>query len=51
MRAAMYWRTKQLRYRLTRALPQGARQPKQPRLLQGDAKPVSLPKPRLTRAS
>ncbi|MCY4464393.1 MAG: hypothetical protein OXE46_02525 [Chloroflexi bacterium] len=51
MRVAMYWRNKQLRYRLARALPKRAPQTEMPRLLQSDAKPVQLPKPRLTRAS
>ncbi len=51
MRVAMYWRNKQLRYRLARPLPERAAQGKQPRLLQSDAQPVQLPKRRLTRAS
>lgn len=51
MRVAMYWRNKQLRYRLARTLPQRAPQVKLPRLLQSDTKPVQLPKRRLTRAS
>lgn len=51
MRAAMYWRNKQLRYRLARALPTRGPQVKLPRLLRSDAKPVQPPKLRLTRAS
>ncbi len=51
MRVAMYWRNKQLRYRLARTLPTRAPQVKSPRLLQNDAQPVRLPKPSLTRAS
>ena len=51
MRVAMYWRNKQLRYRLARSLPKRAPQVKIPRLLQSDAKPAQLPKPSLTRAS
>ncbi len=51
MRVAMYWRNNKLRYRLLRALPQSAPQAKRPRLLPSDAKPLDLPKPKLTRAS
>lgn len=51
MRVAMYWRNKQLRYRLARSLPQRSHQGKTPRLLRNDAKPVQQPKLRLTRAS
>ena len=50
MQAAKYWRNRQLRYRLKRALPKPAPVVEMPRLLRSDAA-AQPPKAKLTLAS